>query len=166
MIRRGRKRDMFSLAGWLFSDLFIVLAIIFVASTAMRTPNPKDNVLPSTPTVSKPPSLNPVPVTLQVTMNANRLLAHDPAVTTQVETQVRAQLRQKKATQFIAGMVLTFGGGTQDDRIAKAINDILLSMGKREHLVFNERTVFENYIDLQMPLGIVAIKIFAFAHQY
>jgi len=153
---RERRRDMFSLAGWLFADLFIVLAIIFVASTAMRLP--PENALTPTPTVSKPVSLNPQPIDISVKMDVKRLLANDPITSSEIEMRVREQLSQQNATQLTAGLVLTFGGGTQDGKIAHAINALLSKMGG----IFGSRTVYEDYIDLQALFGTAVIRIFVY----
>ncbi|GER89777.1 hypothetical protein KDW_39390 [Dictyobacter vulcani] len=66
------------LTGWLFADMFIVISIIFIASTTLAATPPKSKAVPRTPTpVVYELALKPNPIEFTVFVNADLLIAHD-----------------------------------------------------------------------------------------
>ena len=162
-------RNMFSLAGWLFADMFLAMTMIFLIASAVGTYIPPKVVSHVTPT----PRLigmdnNPVSVTF--TVDSTGLLNNDPAVVAQVKSEVQNQLKNymKKHVNGKAAFVSTFGGGADDGtdtQEASNINAILRDLGKQKHYVFDRGdTIYKSYVDRSDNYGFVTLEIFFYLY--
>jgi hypothetical protein len=159
---------MFTLAGWLFADMFLAMTMIFLFASAIGT------YIPKTPTHSMTPTprligMDTTPVTVGFTVDVNGLLNNDPAVVAQVKSQVQNQLKPylSKHVNGKAAFVSTFGGGT-DDRIdtteASNVNKILHDMGKHHYVFDRSDTVYKQYVDRSAKFGAITIDIFFYLY--
>ncbi|HEX8919318.1 MAG TPA: hypothetical protein VF898_12500 [Chloroflexota bacterium] len=173
MRRYGRRPGigpaLFGATGWLFADLFIVLAMGFlVANTVGYVPPPSARAAAtptSTPTATPTPpralDLHPITITLQVHPSA--LLADNPNEIAQIEQQLR---QAPGLAGRNAGLVLAFGGalgaGTaQAIKIAEKVDtDVLPDLGRKD-FVF-QTTVYREFFNLDNPLSIVIIDVYVF----
>jgi hypothetical protein len=132
--RRLHMTDTVLLSGWLFADLLLALAVIFLTSTnviAVRPiPTPTPTVTPSptpipspTPTPTVVPTAAPQPRLelnkhrLQLTVDSNGLLNDSPSAIANLQQQVRQQAFLRGRT---VGLVIAYGGALADDQIASA----------------------------------------------
>ena len=145
---KGRRADTFGLAGWLFADLLLALAILFAASSgfgiaraAAPTPTPTPSPTPTrptptpTPTPSPSPSPSPSQASISVTsicrhinVRASALLIGDAGATTDAITSIATTFAD--VSNLHGALVLTFGtassGGRAKD-LAHALNAVLKS---------------------------------------
>lgn len=84
--RNPRIRDTFSLAGWLFADLLLGLAMLFLVFNTKATYIP--NTLTSTPSPTKTPSQTPSPKEERINKKSiNKIIStHTPTPNKQVNT--------------------------------------------------------------------------------
>lgn len=166
--RRSTQRNMFTLAGWLFADMFLAMTMIFLIASAIGTYIPKTSAHTATPTPHLI-GMDTTPVTVTFTIDVNGLLNNDPAVAAQVQSQVRNQLKSylSKHVNGKAALVLTFGGGTDDEidtTEAININTILQNMGK-QHYVFDGKDIgYYHYLDRGANFGAISIEIFFYLY--
>jgi hypothetical protein len=137
--RRLRLRESTLLAGWLFADLLLGLAIIFLAAGTVFKPPPVPTPIPTpTPTPVPLPRLELGYLEVQLHIDAQGLLNNDPAAIAAVKAQVRAQRALQGRT---AGLVIIYDGAPDDGAIQQAlevdrkIEAALKSLGD-EHFVF------------------------------
>jgi hypothetical protein len=179
-MRRYRRRPsigpaLFGATGWLFADLFIVLAMGFlVANTVGNVPPPSARAVPTaTPTPSPTPTPVPTPIppraldldpiTITLHVHPTALLADDPAEIAQIEQQLR---QAPGLAERNAGLVLAFGGaagvGTVEARqvAAKVDTDVLPDLGHKG-FVF-QTTVYREFFNLDNPPSIVVVDIYVF----
>lgn len=156
---------LFGATGWLFADLFIVLAVGFlVANTVGNVPPPSARAVPTaTPTPIPPRALDLNPITITLHVHPTALLADDPAEIAQIEQQLR---QAPGLAERNAGLVLAFGGaagvGTVEARqvAAKVDTDVLPDLGHRG-FVF-QTTVYREFFNLDNPPSIVVVDIYVF----
>jgi len=160
---------MFSLAGWLFADMFLAMTMIFLIASAVGTYTPKVQGKAITPT-PRLIGMNKTPITVSFAVDSNGLLNNDPTVITQVKSEVQKQLKDylSKHVNGKAAFVSTFGGGT-DDRVDTAeadnVNAILQDMGKKQHYVFDLKdTIYNHYVDRSANFGSITIEIFFYLY--
>lgn len=121
---------MFSLAGWLFTDLLLAMMMIFLAASGVGAPPPSAKPTP-TPQVL---ALNISPFTLTIFEAPSAL--GNPDVKADVQQKVNAKLQSAGYGGRKVGFVLTFGGGGNGEANAKAFNDILHNMPNFQDAVF------------------------------
>lgn len=167
-MKRSSQRNMFTLAGWLFADMFLAMTMIFLIASAIGTYIPKTQAHKATPTPHLI-GMDTTPVTVTFNVDSNGLVNFDPAVVAQVQSQVRNQLKGylSKHVNGKAAVVLTFGGGTDDvidTNEATAINTILQNMGK-QHYVFDSKDVgYNDFVDHGDNFGFISIRIFFYLY--
>jgi hypothetical protein len=161
---------MFTLAGWLFADMFLAMTMIFLIASAVGTYIPKDaNASTITPTPHLI-GMDKVPITVSFSVDVNGLLSNDPTVVAQVKSQVQNQLKGylSKHVNGKAAFVSTFGGGIDDQTDtaeASNVNMILQDMGRQQHYVFDRNdTVYNHYIDRSANFGDITIDIFFYLY--
>ncbi len=176
MSRRSRipgQRPLIGLAGWLFADLMLVIAIVAMGSQpdplaaakprpAPSTPRPSPSRTPPKPTPSPtpsptrkpagPPSLEQTPVIFDV-----HAAAGDTAALT---GQLEANLARYQGRH--AGIVETFGWGPDpgaDTAYAAEVNGLLDRIAPG---LFPAGTPEEDYIDLGSATDGAEVKIYLF----
>jgi hypothetical protein len=155
--RRPAKRTIFHTAGWLFADLLLALAIVFIAASAIGKPTSMAKTHPSiTPIPTFKPTLTPRPTPtlvpqvldrrpLEFTINVDPLQLNQSNTISQVQDQVNQQLDKSHNASRRAGFVITLAGGASGDNHAQSFNSILSSMPTFQN------AVFKNYHDLSNP---------------
>jgi hypothetical protein len=159
-MRRHRytgSRSLFSIAGWLFADLLLALAVIFISANTLGA-RPVKAVRPATP--------QPSTVTPQVTpvlelhfhrfvlhiANPIRLLADDSTAIAQLKEQVtnEPELQGRQA-----GLVIAYGGAPSSGQIRNARNIANKVMAVLQSLQSNNYFVFAHtsYYDALYLLG-------------
>lgn len=156
MKRRLSPPDTVSLAGWLFADLLLGLAMIFFVFNTVGSqpaPTPTPVMITETPTASPTstatptpiptpigtlvaipgPALEQTPVTTILTTNIHALLGPEGQAKDAERARVRAQIREYFG-EFVglkaAGMVLTFGRSPdwrEGARLAAEVNSLLVT---------------------------------------
>jgi hypothetical protein len=167
--RKGLSANLFASTGWLFADLFIALAMVFlVANTVATIPPPVVERAPAptpilTPTPIPPRALDLNPVSITLTVNVSALLAGNSTEVASIQRQVRAvpQLRGRSA-----GLALTFGGAQGGNtskalQIAAKIDTAVLSALGAQGFDF-QNTVYREFINLSNPPDTVQIDIYVF----
>lgn len=171
MSRRGRyAHDSTVAVGWLFADLLLALAMIFlIANTTNSAPKVVAKVKPTpTPTLT----LSPTPIP--------RLETHYKRIIIQVDTngllqgdkdtinQVKQQIRWRKILQgHDVGLVIAYGGApTVDDietakTIASKMYDVMRSLGK-EHFAFGKASYYDPVYNLGASIDEITIDVFLF----
>lgn len=150
---KGLNAALFGATGWLFADLLLALAMLFLLaqpSTELAPGTARATPLPvCTPTVPPVPSLNPHDYQFELTINQagvnnNISSAVDPAKQ-QVRDNLSAFLVQNNlsATESRAGLVILFGGApslSDNPSIADDkgfFNNVLLGLGaESDHFLF------------------------------
>ena len=173
-IRNRRERRGFSIGsvGWLFADLLLALAMLFLIANTLGSPiKPKLRPTP-TPTVSKvTPTPTPLPRLelrfheFTINVDPNGLLNNDPNAIASVKQQVKAQaiLRGRSV-----GLVIAYGGAPGDGNISMALTfagktyDILRSLGK-EGFAFSRASYYSALYLLGGKSTIVTLDIYLFA---
>lgn len=107
-----------SLAGWLFADLSLVLAILFIGSTITEADN---DSAPTTTTIAPENvegnslNVNPIKVTVSISNPDNQA-----EVQTKLESALKAVEKLTSSTKF--GVVIVHGGTGGDLELADAKN--------------------------------------------
>jgi hypothetical protein len=174
-----RVRDTISIAGWLFADLLLGLAMIFLVSTTgsikaspppspvglSRTPSPSATALTkATPTPRVGLNLTPIP--FQVSVDSAKLLSNDPNEILSLKSQLRSQINQKMVNHrnVRAGLVITLGYHREilnGVRLAKKGNEILLEVDSE---IFDGSVMkpFWYSLDVNHPAGTITFEIYVF----
>ncbi len=163
------QRNMFTLAGWLFADMFLAMTMLFLIASTIGTytpENPKTTVIPTPKLIG----MDKKPVIVSFTVDENDLLSKNPSVVAEVKLQVRNQLKSylESHPNAKAAFVSTFGGGINDGidtAEAQSANAILQQMGRTQHYVFDRGdTVYNNYVDRSAAFGAITIQVFFFVY--
>jgi hypothetical protein len=160
---------LFGAAGWLFADLLLALAMIFlVTNTAghlsAAAPTPLPAHATPTPKPTALPALDLTPIVLTVSVDYAQLHAGDPAALAAVEGQLRGDRRLAGRR---AGLVLIFGGvqGATEGAGLQAAQDIatlLLSRLGAQGFVFYGGTVYRAFFATDKPAGTVELDVYVF----
>lgn len=145
--RRFRMSDTTLLAGWLFADLLLALAVIFLSAytvgvkpKAIATPVPTVTIVPTlspspiptfvTPTPTPLPRLELDPHRVTLPIDPNGLLNNSPAAINQLKQEVRALVLLRGRS---VGLVIAYGG-------APTVNDI----GRAQQIATNVMNVLQS----------------------
>lgn len=162
----------FGATGWLFADLLLALAMVFLVASPsgenfnpIATPPP-----PCTPTPAPKPALNTRSMEITVT--------YDPAAIPSAQSQVRSAITKQFKTKYPgqqleqshAGLVILFGGAPLiADSNASVSNDkaffsrVLLAMGKGSApFVFTGNVAQSDLSDFNQPFSHMRLVIFFF----
>jgi hypothetical protein len=167
------RHSFFGGTGWLFADLMVALAMMFLVATTVgfpSPPEPKPTPAPAhhpVPAKSKPPNrpgpaldLNYVTITIS-NLDYNGLLNNSSAATASVRNAVlgNAAVRGRRA-----GLVLLFGGDNPQNALAvsldQKISQILTGLG-RQNYVF-QVAVYRDFVDLAQPLSDFHMDVYLF----
>ncbi|HEY1351448.1 MAG TPA: hypothetical protein VGF67_17645 [Ktedonobacteraceae bacterium] len=161
-----RTRDIVSLSGWLFADLFLVLAMLFFLSSV--TISRSDATAPAlTPTPTTVPPLSLKKLSLSLTIDPSGLLGRSPtaAAVHSIEQQLRnrASLHNRRA-----GLVIGYDGAPTDSNISAAqtvVGNIyaILKMLGHQNYVFQNATYYASLYVLGTSPTHVTLDIFLFA---
>nr|BBH93139.1 hypothetical protein KTA_13380 [Thermogemmatispora argillosa] len=169
--RPPRMRESTLLAGWLFADLLLGLAVIFLAATTYARLPP-----PATPTPTPTPPLGtPTPTVLPrlelhhhrftVNVDANGLLTNDAGAIASLKRQVRAQSFLRGRT---AGLVIVYDGAPTVDAIGTALDvsrkvmGLLAEMGRQERFAFTCTSFYDPLYTLGQDQATVTIDVYLF----
>lgn len=179
--KEDRKGTFMVAAGWLFADMLLALAMLFLVSNTIGihppaptpTPTRAPTPLAATPTRAPTPTPTPIPVPhleqtphrFKINVDANALLSSNRSSTNAVVLQVKTQsfLRGRRA-----GLAIVYGGAPDDtqikraDDIANKVYDILHNLGKSDDRFTNIARYDPLYL-LGGDPNKVTIDIFLFA---
>jgi hypothetical protein len=165
--------------GWLFADLLLVLAIIFLIS---NVPQELEKKQPTpTPSHTATPTLTPVPIDslvldkqyteIPITVDNPVLLSHgDPGAKNSLREKVRIAITKLNLQNRRAGLVIAYGGtggntdGTsiqQATDVSRNTYDVLQDLGV-EKFVFCKSTYYDPVISLKNPANLVVMHIYLF----
>jgi len=158
---------LFGAAGWLFADLLLAIAMLFLVANSVAHVTPPPTPTP-TPTLTPKPTPLPVldlkPVVITITnVNYAALHAGDPATIADIERQIKAN----KALQGRrAGLELTFGGsgGGQASGGLQAARDmdVLVLPGLANQGFVFRGCVYREFFAIDKPIGTLELDIYVF----
>ncbi|GAC1629778.1 MAG: hypothetical protein NVS4B7_18440 [Ktedonobacteraceae bacterium] len=180
-MRRPRVKDTIMLSGWLFADLLLALAILFLAANTVGakpqpipTPTPVPTLAPTatftptfTPTPTQEPRLDFSPQRITLTgIDYQGLLNNSQSAANDVKQKLRGQsVLQGRSV----GLTIVYDGAPTDGDIQQAdsvdgkIYNVLKGLGK-EGFAFQRSSYYDN--DPLYTLGntpdIVTIDVFLF----
>lgn len=158
--------------GWLFADLLLALAMIFLLANTVGSSNkPKLKPTPTPTRVLPTPTPTPLPRLelkfheFTINVDPNGLLNNSQSATVSVEQQVKAQaiLRGRNV-----GLVIAYGGAPGDSQIGQAqaiagkVYGILKFLGK-QGFAFTRSSYYNTLYDLGGSPNIVTIDVYLFA---
>jgi hypothetical protein len=158
--------------GWLFADLMMALAVVFLVATTVGFPAPSKPAAAHHPATKKPAAkhaeaalyLHPVKITI-TNLDYNGLLNNSPIAINSVRNKIlgNASLRSRRA-----GLVLLFDGADSTDISAQTfalsvdgkIQRILQSLGAR-NIIF-QVAVYNDYLNLANPPSDFYMDVYLF----
>ncbi|RAQ97663.1 hypothetical protein [Thermogemmatispora tikiterensis] len=167
--RPPRVRESTLLAGWLFADLLLGLAVIFLAANTYAkvpppaTPTPTRLAVTPSPTVL--PRLELHHHRFTVTVDANGLLTNDAGAVAAFKRQVRAQSFLVGRT---AGLVIVYDGAPTVDAIGTSLDvsrkvmSLLAQMGSQEHFAFTCTSFYDPLYTLGQDQSTVTVDVYLF----
>jgi len=132
-MRKPRVKDTIMLSGWLFADLLLALAVLFLAANTVGakpqpptpTPVPTQALVPTptptfTPTPTQEPRLDFSPQRITISgVDYNGLLSGSSQATNDVKQKL---LSQSVLQGRSVGLTIVYGGAPTTDDIGRAIN--------------------------------------------
>lgn len=172
--RRPRVRDTVLLSGWLFADLLLGLAVIFLAANTVGvrpqiipTPTPVPTLIPTVaPTPTSLPRLELQPHRITLTIDTAGLLSNSSTAINDLKSQIRAQgfLQHRRA-----GLVIAYGSAPDPSQIQRAqsiarqVMATLQSLGN-EGFVFEQSSYYDPLYNLYTSNpNTIVIDIYLFA---
>lgn len=175
-LQKDLKSSLIAPVGWLFADLLLALAMLFlVANTfdvpAKPTPTPRVQVTklptptakPVKPTPTPIPSLNTASVEFTLTFDYQGLLNNSPSVINDLKQQIRSQSKLKGGR---AGFVIMYGGGYPNqsalaDQVVTMVQGVFMQLGT-EGFVFIKTAYHSPLGDFADGLGTVNVEIYLY----
>lgn len=168
--REGRSFSM-GFIGWLFADMLLALAMLFlIANTIGSPPKPKPKPTPTPTKVIVKPTPTPLPRLelkfheFTINIDPNGLQNNDPQAVASVKQQVRRQgILQGRSV----GLVIAYGGAPGDSdipmalSIASKIYNILKSLGQ-EGFAFSRASYYNPLYLLGGTNTVVTLDIYLF----
>jgi len=162
-------RDTVLLSGWLFADLLLALAVIFLSANTVGV---KPRVIPtSIPTPTARPSPTPLPrlelsrYRITLTIDSNGLLNGSPSAINDLKQKIRGQAVLRGRT---AGLVIVYGGAPDVTQVTRAqtvvtkVISVLVSLGN-EGFVFTRTSYYDPLYILNGDANTTVIDIYLFA---
>ncbi len=155
-------------AGWLFADLLLVLAMLFLAANTMGT-HPPPAPVRATPTPMAIPQLEQTYHRFTVKVDTQALLNNDSNSVNWVIKQVTGQSFLKGRS---AGLIIAYGGSPDDgsipnaENIAKKVYSIVLGLGTPGSKYYNTFSNIRKYDPLYIlggDVNSISIDIFLFS---
>lgn len=176
-VRNSRSGQGAALVGWLFADLLLALAMVFLVANAsgvvvatIPTPTPTLTPLPPTPTL--PPCLQSDSHLITLNFDYQLLLKKDSTTINTIEAFIKNPNNWKPAIPDIAnrqsGLVLIYVGapnnGQEDqttDAVFGQIQGIVAQLGKGDFLF--QRTAYHGILLLtNAPYGEALMEVYLF----
>lgn len=165
------------LVGWLFADLLLALAVLFlIANTTGVAAKPKPPPTP-TPIVTRAPTPTPTPSGLlldpqrvRLTLTTNNpagLSQGDPQAMQDLATEIRAQMTRLGLQRRQAGLAIAYGGAPDPSgihraqQIAATVYTVLANLG-HQRFVFCHTLPYDELYVLQNDPTTIAIDIYMF----
>lgn len=158
--------------GWLFADLMVALAVVFLVATTVGFPAPPKlaaahHPAPKKPTAKHPEAaldLNFVRITI-TNLDYNGLLNNSPTAINSVRNAI---LRNARVKSRRAGLVLLFDGANSQDPLGQAlalqvdgkVRRILRSLGA-QNILF-QVAVYRNFLNLGEQPGNFYMDVYLF----
>jgi hypothetical protein len=176
---RGKHTPLYVTAGWLFAELLLGIALVFLISspgaqpTPVATPTPTLFVSP-TPTPKVPPPLELQPFTLQVTgIDVNGLTGKVPNPTAVNDFQdaimrqvIKTKLNDLSLVGLCAGLVIPYGGDPANatpigDGMIRALQSLGTNTAKQGQF-FKLTKYHDPLIWLGQPYGTVKVEVYVY----
>ncbi len=176
--RRPQQRDTVLLAGWLFADLFLALAVIFLSANtggvSLQPPTPTPTqvtptvvpTVPPTPTPASLPRLELEKHRISLTgVNTDGLLNNDQNAINGLKQQMRSQSFLGGRT---VGLAIVYAGAPDDTLTARAqdvsnkVMDVLRSLGS-EGFAFTRTSYYDPLYLLKASEDTVWVDVYLFA---
>lgn len=170
--REDLKKSFMGSAGWLFADLLLALAMLFLIANTVAQPKPPSLVHAKATATATATAKAFLPLRLEqsyhrfsITIDPNRLLSNDPAEETHVMQQVKSQSFLHNRS---VGLVIVYGGAptTNDigtaNSIANDVYSILIDMGKHD-ATFGRVSKYDPLYLLGGDPTVVKLDMFLFA---
>jgi hypothetical protein len=156
------------LSGWLFADLLLALAVIFLSANTVGV---KPRAIPtSIPTPTARPLSTSLPRLelskhrITLTIDSNGLLNDSPGAINDLKQKIRGQPVLRERT---AGLVIVYGGApdvtqvTRAEAIATKVIGVLVSLGK-DGLVFTRTSYYDPLYILYGDAETTVVDIYLF----
>ncbi|QBD80792.1 hypothetical protein EPA93_34425 [Ktedonosporobacter rubrisoli] len=168
--RQRRIRDSVLLSGWLFADLLLGLAVIFLAANTIGiTPQARATPTPQT-TPTPMPSPTPLPILelkahhVSLNVDTEGLLNNSSEAINNFKQRIRALgfLQGRRA-----GLVIAYGGANNTDQIPRAqavslkVMSLLHGLGK-ENFVFMQTAFYDPLYNLGDDPNHIVLDIYLF----
>ena len=163
-IREDLRKSVLVSTGWLFADLLLALAMLFLAVNTMS--QPEQIVRKPTPVAVSPQRLEQAYHRFIISINRDKLLGNDVDEKSNVTSQVRQQTFLRGRT---AGLVIVYGGAPAFKDISTALSvartvySTLTEFGKKD-ATFAKVSKYDPLYLLGEDSSKVEIDIFLFAH--
>ncbi len=167
-VREDLRKPFTGLVGWLFADLLLALAMLFLIANTVSLPEPltKSKATPTAhPTVESPLRLEQGYHRFSILIDPHRLLNNDNSERNIVIQQVKAQVFLHNRS---VGLVIVYGGAptTADIKtaitIANTIYGMLIDLGKHDP-TFLRISKYDPLYLLGGVTTVVKLDIFLFA---
>ncbi|WP_167355649.1 hypothetical protein [Streptomyces atriruber] len=149
--RRGGRLGVVVLAGWLFADLLLVLALVSMADR----PDPKADDRPG-PEPSKSGTTSPPPPPMPRSVDRNpeefEVRGRDKG---DLVKEISKDTRKWSSRE--AALVLTFGGGSNGTVYAHRVNSLL---GKARPEMFTKKTATDDYHNLGERAETATVRVY------
>jgi len=171
--KNNLKRSFALSAGWLFADLLLALAMLFLAANTIgiKPPPPPPTPTPVTPTATIAPTPTPLP-RLELNFHEFRIIVNPDALLNNSESAVNAVKQQVRMQAILrgrsVGLVIAYGGALNDSQIPKAqavagkVYEVLKSLG-REGFAFTRASYYSTLYLLGGSPTTVLLDIYLFA---
>jgi hypothetical protein len=142
--------------GWLFADLLLALAMLFLAANTFGTPpKPTPVVVKATPTPTATPSPTPTPVALLLepgritltltSIDPDKLRVGDAGAVADLKRKIADQINAKGLQHRRAGIAVAYGGA-DDYSQAQVATDVAVEVYRVLDMLGQQKFVFCNTV--------------------
>ena len=178
--RNELKSSLIIPVGWLFADLLLALAMLFLVANTIGdstkaksiptpTPVPKPTVTPTPSPIANLLILDSTRVTFIIqSINPDLLSQGDTGAINDLENKLRDAIKQKHLQARRAGIAIAYGGAddfSQEDRGASVAAEVykVLGMLGRQAFVFCHTIYYDPLFTRNHPHDTVVIDIYFFS---
>jgi hypothetical protein len=174
---RGKHTPLYVTAGWLFAELLLGIALVFLISSPGAQPKPQatptpTQFVPPTPTPKVAPPLELTPFTFQVTgIDVNGLVKNAPKAVNDFQDKIMSQVtaRQLNGQPLVAlcaGLVIPYGGEPANaTQIGEAMKRALIALGNdsaKQGQFFKLTKYHDPLVWLNQPYGMVKVEVYVY----
>lgn len=174
--RRSRRSAFLVSVGWLFADMLLALAVLFLAANTFA-PRHFPVKAKATATVTPSPTPSPTPNALLLDKQKIRLIIHgnnpdklsagDPSAIAYLEQQIKNQITRLGLQHRRAGIAIAYGGADNTGQIGRGTsvaNEVyhILDLLGGQKFVFCNTVHYDNLFTLLYLHDVVVIDIFMF----